>query len=126
MVQDIRNLTEGRGADYVFEAIGIPAVQEKSLEAVRPAGTVVLVGVSPMGSGTNLPGAIITRQEKTVTGSYYGTANTARDFPLYAELFLKGKLDLERLISRTYKLEQINTAYADMLAGEIARGVIYF
>ena len=86
----------------------------------------MLVGVSPMGSGTNLPGAIITRQEKTVTGSYYGTANTARDFPLYAELFLKGKLDLERLISRTYKLEQINTAYADMLAGEIARGVIYF
>lgn len=126
VVQDIRNLTEGRGADYVFEAIGIPAVQEQSLEAVRPAGTVVLVGVSPMGSGTNLPGAIITRQEKTVTGSYYGTANTARDFPLYAELFLKGKLDLERLISRTYKLEQINTAYADMLAGEIARGVIYF
>jgi len=126
VVQDIRNLTEGRGADYVFEAIGKPAVQELSLEAVRPAGTVVLVGVSPMGSGTNLPGAIITRQEKTVTGSYYGTANTARDFPLYAELFLKGKLDLGRLISKKYKLEQINDAYADMLAGEIARGVIYF
>ena len=55
-VRDIRHLTEGRGADYVFEAIGIPAVQEQCLEAVRPAGTVVLVGVSPMGSGTNLPG----------------------------------------------------------------------
>lgn len=126
VVQDIKNLTEGRGADYVFEAIGIPSVQEQSLEAARPAGTLVLVGVSPMGSGTNLPGAIITRQEKTVIGSYYGTANTARDFPLYADLFLKGKLDLERLISRKYKLEQINQAYADMLAGEIARGVIYF
>lgn len=126
VVRDIRDLTEGRGADYVFEAIGIPAVQEQCLEAVRPAGTVVLVGVSPMGSGTNLPGAIITRQEKTVVGSYYGTANTARDFPLYADLFLKGKLDLERLISKKYKLEQINEAYADMLAGKIARGVIYF
>jgi len=126
VVKDIRNLTEGRGADYVFEAIGIPAVQEQSLEAVRPAGTVVLVGVSPMGSGTNLPGAIITRQEKTVTGSYYGTANTARDFPLYADLFLAGKLDLKRLISKTYKLDQINEAYEDMLAGQIARGVIRF
>ncbi|HSG18719.1 MAG TPA: Zn-dependent alcohol dehydrogenase [Anaerolineae bacterium] len=126
VVQDIRDLTEGRGADYVFEAIGIPAVQELSLEAARPAGTVVLVGVSPMGSGTNLPGAIITRQEKTVTGSYYGTANTARDFPLYADLFLKGRLDLNGLISRKYRLEQINEAYADMLAGEMARGVIYF
>jgi Zn-dependent alcohol dehydrogenase len=126
VVHDVRNLTEGRGADYVFEAIGIPAVQEQCLDAVRPGGTVVLVGVSPMGSGTNLPGAIITRQEKTVTGSYYGTSNTARDFPVYADLYLKGRLDLDRLISKTYRLEQINEAYADMLGGEIARGVIVF
>jgi len=126
VTESIRKLTEGRGADYVFEAIGLPAVQEQSLEAVRPGGTLTLVGVAPMGSGTNLPGAILTRQEKTVTGSYYGTANTARDFPLYADLYLKGKLDLERLISKTYALEQINEAYADMLSGEIARGVIVF
>lgn len=122
----IHHLTEGRGADYVFEAIGIPAVQEQCLEAVRPGGTIVLVGVAPMGSNTNLPGAIITRQEKTVTGSYYGTANTTRDFPLYADLYLKGKLDLDRLVSKTYSLDQINEAYADMLSGEIARGVIIF
>jgi S-(hydroxymethyl)glutathione dehydrogenase / alcohol dehydrogenase len=122
----IRSLTAGRGADYAFEAIGIPAVQEQCLDAVRPGGTAVLVGVSPMGSGTNLPGAVITRQEKTVTGSYYGSANTARDFPLYAELYRQGKLDLGRLISRTYPLEQINEAYQEMLGGEIARGVIVF
>ena len=126
VIQDIRKLTDGRGADYVFEAIGIPAVQELCLDAARPGGTVVLVGISPMGSGTNLPGAIITRQEKTVTGSYYGTANTARDFPLYAGLYLKGKLDLGRLITKSYSLEQINEAYADMLKGEMARGVIIF
>jgi NDMA-dependent alcohol dehydrogenase len=125
-IHQIRNLTEGRGADYVFEAIGIPAVQEQCLEATRPGGTLVLVGVAPMGSGTNLPGAILTRQEKTVTGSYYGTANTARDFPLYADLYLQNKLDLGRLISKTYSLEQVNQAYADMLSGEIARGVIIF
>jgi NDMA-dependent alcohol dehydrogenase len=125
-VTDIRGLTEGRGADYVFEAIGLPAVQEQCLEATRPGGMLVLVGVAPMGSGTNLPGAILTRQEKTVTGSYYGTANTARDFPLLADLYLKGKLDLGRLISKTYPLAQVNEAYADMLSGEIARGVIVF
>lgn len=125
-VADIRSMSEGRGADYVFEAIGAPAVQEQCLEATRPGGTLVLVGVSPMGSSTNLPGAIITRQEKTVTGSYYGTADTARDFPHYADLYLSGALDLDRLVSRTYSLEQINQAYADMLSGEIARGVILF
>src|SRR5574341_1256529 len=122
----IRALTGGRGADYVFEAIGIPAVQEQCLDAARPGGVIVLAGISPMGSATNLPGAIITRQEKTVMGSYYGTANTARDFPLYADLYLKGKLDLGRLISKTYALEQINEAYADMLSGAVARGVIVF
>jgi S-(hydroxymethyl)glutathione dehydrogenase/alcohol dehydrogenase len=109
-----------------FEAIGIPAVQEQCLDAVRPGGTVVLVGISPMGSNTNLPGTIITRQEKTVTGSYYGTADTARDFPLYVDLYLKGKLDLDRLISNSYLLDQINEAYADMLSGEVARGMIVF
>lgn len=123
---EIRRLTEGRGADYVFEAIGLPTVQEQCLDAVRPGGTVVLVGISPMGSDTNLPGAIITRQEKTVTGSYYGTANTARDFPLFANLYRQGRLDLDRLVSKTYSLDQINTAYADMLSGEVARGVIVF
>ncbi len=123
-VDSIRRMTSGRGADYVFEAIGSPPVQEECLAAVRPGGTVVLAGVAPMGSGTNLPGAIITRQEKTITGTYYGSANPARDFPLYADLYRQGKLDLDRLISRTYRLDQINEAYADMLNGEVARGLI--
>ena len=125
-VRAIQNLTEGRGADTVFEAIGLPAVQETCLAAARPGGLVVLAGIAPMGSATNLPGALITRQEKTVTGCYYGSANPARDFPLYADLYRRGLLDLDRLISRTYPLEAINAAYADMLGGEIARGLIVF
>ncbi len=125
-VKSIRALTGGRGADYVFEAVGIPALQEQGFEAVRPGGTLVLVGLSAMGTGTNLPGAVIARREKTITGSYYGTANTARDFPLFVELYQQGKLDLDSLISQTYPLDQINNAYADMLSGETARGVILF
>jgi S-(hydroxymethyl)glutathione dehydrogenase/alcohol dehydrogenase len=126
VVADVGGMTGGRGADYVFEAVGIPALQEEALQATRPGGTVVLVGLTSMGSGTNLPGAIITRQEKTVTGSYYGSANTVRDFPLYADLYLKGQLDLDRLVTRTYSLDQINEGYAEMLEGEIARGLIVF
>jgi NDMA-dependent alcohol dehydrogenase len=124
--ETVRQLTAGRGADYVFEAIGLPAVQEQCFEAVRPGGLLVLVGIAPTGSKTNLPGAIIARQEKTVTGAYYGAANPVRDFPGYAELYLQGKLDLDRLVSKTYSLEQINLAYSDMLTGKIARGVIVF
>ena len=125
-VEAIRALTEGRGADYVFDATGIPAVQEQCLEAVRPGGLVVFAGLAPMGSSTNLPGAVLTRQEKTVTGTYYGTAHPLRDFPHYAHLYLQGKLNLDRLITKTYTLDQINEAYADLLAGQLARGVVVF
>ncbi len=125
-VRAIKKLTGGRGAGTVFEAVGSTAVQEECLEAVRPGGTVIYVGMSPMGSSTNLPGAIIARQEKTVTGSYYGSANTARDFPLYVDFYRQGQLDLESLISRRYPLENINEAYAEMLSGKTARGLIVF
>lgn len=122
----VRDLTEGRGADYVFEAVGTPELQEQCLDAARPGGVVILAGLSPMGSSTNLPGALITRQEKTILGSYYGSADTVRDFHLFSDLYLKGRLNLESLISKKYKLEQINQAYADMLSGNIARGLIVF
>ncbi|MDR3689466.1 MAG: Zn-dependent alcohol dehydrogenase [Fimbriimonas sp.] len=126
VVETIREMTEGRGADYVFEAVGIPAVQEMCLEATRPGGSIVFAGIAPMGSSTNLPGAVLTRQEKTVMGSYYGTADPARDFPRFADLYLDGKLDLDRLVTRRYRLEEINDAYADMLAGSVSRGVVVF
>ena len=123
-LEEVRGLTEGRGADYVFETTGLPEIQTLCLEAARPGGAVILVGLAPMGSTTELPGSLITRQEKTVMGSYYGTASAARDFPLYADLHLKGRIDLSALISRTYSLEEVNQAFADMLSGRQARGVI--
>lgn len=126
LIEEIRTLTQGRGADYAFEAVGISAVQEQSLAAIRPGGTAVFSGLSPMGSATNLPGAILVREEKTVKGSYYGTANPPLDFLRYAAFFEEGRLPLDRLISRTYGLEQINEAFKDMLAGTTRRGIIRF
>jgi len=125
-IEMIRELTEGRGADYVFETTGLTEVQELCLEATRPGGTVVLAGLAPMSSTTRLPGSLITREEKTVAGCYYGTANTARDFPLFAKLHLQKKIDLEKLISKTYPLDKINEAFEAMLSGTQARGVILF
>jgi Zn-dependent alcohol dehydrogenase len=122
----IRKFTEGRGADYVFEAIGIPSVQEQCLEAVRPGGSLILAGLSPMGSLTNFPGAILTRQEKTVTGTYYGSSDPTQDFPRFAHLHLDRKIDLSRLIAQTYPLSAINEAFAAMNQGKTARGVIVF
>ncbi len=122
----IRDLTGGRGADHAFEAIGIPAVQEMSLDLIRPGGTLVLAGLAPMGSATNFPSAVITRQEKVVKGSYYGSVSARRDFPLLLDLYMAGRLKLDELISQEYPLSQINVAFDKMLSGEVARGVIVF
>lgn len=125
-IEAIKDLTRGRGADYAFEAVGAPAVQELALDAIRPGGTLVLVGLAPMGSVTNLPGAVLTREEKSVVGSYYGSANTRRDFPMMLDLYIAGKIKLDELISREYTLDGINQAYAALLSGEVARSVIVF
>ncbi|MAU10296.1 MAG: alcohol dehydrogenase [Anaerolineaceae bacterium] len=125
-VAAIRKLTGGRGADHVFESVGLARLQEEGLEATRPGGTLTLVGLSPMGTATNLPGAVLTRTEKTVRGSYYGSVSPKRDFPRFLDMYQAGRLKLDELISKKYPLEQINEAYADMLSGTVARGVIVF
>jgi S-(hydroxymethyl)glutathione dehydrogenase/alcohol dehydrogenase len=124
VIEKVRALTQGRGTDHAFEAVGVPALQELAFELARPGGTVTLAGLSPMGSGTNLPGAQIVRQEKTIKGSYYGSVNAARDFAKLIEFYSAGTLKLDELITRRYSLEQINEAFSDMLRGKLARGVI--
>ena len=79
-----------------------------------------------MGTGTNLPGAVIVRQEKTIKGSYYGSVHARRDFPLFLDLYMAGKLPLDKLVTHHYKLDQINEAFAAMLGGSGARGIIHF
>ncbi len=78
VIEAVRRLTDSRGADVAFEAVGLPQLQIECVEAARPGGKAVFVGLSPMGSSTDLSGAKIVRQEKIVMGSYYGSAHTAR------------------------------------------------
>lgn len=125
-VSEIQALTSGRGADHVFESVGLSALQETAFDAVRPGGTLTLVGLTPVGSGTNLPGSVITRTEKVIRGSFYGSVNTSRDFPLFLDLYQAGQLKLEELVSRRWQLDEINEAYQDLLTGDVARGVIVF
>jgi Zn-dependent alcohol dehydrogenase len=124
--EQVRALTGGRGVDYAFEAVGLSVLQELTLDLVRPGGMAVLAGLSPMGTSTNFPGAVLTRTEKTVKGSYYGSVSPSRDFPLLLDLYAAGRLKLDELITGTYRLDQINAAYDAMLTGEVARGIIVF
>lgn len=125
-VAAVRSLTGGRGADYVFEAVGHEAIQMQCVQAARPGGRAVFVGLAPMGRTIPLDTAALTREEKVVQGSYYGSVDSARDFPMLLALYRSGRLPLDSLITGHFPLEQINEAYAALLRGEGGRTLIVF
>jgi NDMA-dependent alcohol dehydrogenase len=120
----VRDLTNGRGADYAFVAAGVGDLFGRAFVSARPGGTVVCIGLPAEGVTVSLPGPELVREEKIVTGSLYGSCRPHDDMPLLLDLYTAGRLDLDRLVSRTYPLEAVNQAFADMNAGEVARGVL--
>ncbi len=125
-IKKIYDLCKEIKIDYAFEAAGDPASQELAIECLRPGGTASFIGIPPVKSRTNFSAAALTRQEKTIKGSYYGTKNTVKDLMNYELLYHNKELDLDSLISNIYKLDEINEAYANLLKGEHLRGVIVF
>ena len=123
---DVLARTANRGADYVFEAVGNPALQRACLEFTSPGGQLTFVGLAANDATIALPSTGITRTEKIVTGSIFGSADTNRDFAAYADHYLAGRLPIDRLIGHRYPLDAINSAINDMLAGAAGRGVILF
>lgn len=120
----IKKITDGIGADYTFEAFGSAETVHTAYNSVRKGGTVVVVGLTPLGDDATIDANRLTRQEITMKGTYYGSVRPAVDMPTMVDLYQTGKIDIDRLITRTYKLEDINKAYADMESGAIGRGVI--
>ena len=125
-IQELRAMTHGKGADHVFEAVGKVRLQEMALEMTRPGGRLTFVGLAGNDDLLSLSAANLTRDEKTIAGSIFGSARTDRDLSRYAEYYLDGLLPLDELVTRRYPLEAINTAVADMMSGQPGRGVILF
>jgi len=118
-----RSLTAGRGADVVIEAAGMPAGFRLSLEAVRPGGQVVWLGKTGVGAEVAFRwGSLM--QEKHITRSSYGGARPAQDFPLLAQTYLDGRLNLDDMISARIGLADINEGFAALKRGETVRSVI--
>jgi len=121
-VERIRALTRA-GVDFSFECVGKPETIAQAFDAIRPGGMTVVSGGVPRGQKVSIDGFSLLLQ-KVLTGATEGATVPARDIPLYVELFMAGKLPIDRLISRTYSLDQINEAFAAFERGEIIRGVI--
>jgi len=120
----VRSLTAGQGADYAIEAAGRPELVTMAFEATARGGTIVSVGIPAATATVALPGPDLVRHEKVVTGSLYGSCRPRQDMPAILDRYADGDLPLDLLVSRTYQLQDINEAFRDMLAGELARGVI--
>ena len=118
-----RAATDGRGADVVIEAAGVPAGFALSVEAVRPGGQVIWLGKT--GVDAQVPfrwGSLM--QEKRITRSSYGGARPAQDFPLLAQAALDGRLDLGAMISARIGLAEIDAGFAALKRGETVRSVM--
>ena len=121
----ILELTDGYGADYAFEAVGTPRTIEQALSSVHRGGTAVVIGASPAGSKVTLDTSSI-QPERVLMGSSFGGVKQLADVPLLIDLYMAGKLKLDELISKALPLEEINTAFALMKSGEVARSVIVY
>lgn len=121
----VLELTDGRGADYVFVTVGSTVAGEQAFAMLRPGGQAVIVGIPETGAKVSLEvGRFIS--ERTITGSPMGSTVLSVDIPRLVDLYQSGRLKLDELITRTYPLEEINEAIESMERGEALRNVIVF
>ncbi len=123
--ETILELTDG-GVDMAIDAFGHPATTRDAYAATRKGGTCVVIGLAPEGFDAEIPMVDIVRNQKTVVGSYYGSASPHETFRVLLDFYRSGKLDIDGLAVRDYPLEKINEAYDDLESGADGRGVIVF
>jgi S-(hydroxymethyl)mycothiol dehydrogenase len=123
-VAAIRAATDGNGADVCIEAIGLPDVYRQAFEARDLAGTVVLVGVPRPDMEMTLPFIEMFGRGGSLKSSWYGDCLPSRDFPMLIDLFLQGRLDLDRFVSETIALDDVEEAFHKMERGEVLRSVV--
>jgi S-(hydroxymethyl)mycothiol dehydrogenase len=123
-VEGIRALTQGNGADVVIEAIGRPETYRQAFYARDLAGTVVLVGVPTPDMRIELPLLDVFGRGGALKSSWYGDCLPERDFPVLIDLYLQGRLPLDKFVSETIALDAVEEAFAKMERGEVLRSVV--
>ncbi len=123
-VERIRELTGGFGADVVIEAIGRPETYEQAFYARDLAGTVVLVGVPTPRMRLDMPLLDFFGRGGALKSSWYGDCLPERDFPMLTDLYLQGRLPLDKFVTETIGLDDVEEAFAKMERGEVLRSVV--
>jgi S-(hydroxymethyl)glutathione dehydrogenase / alcohol dehydrogenase len=123
-IQQVKDITGGRGADYVFVTVGNAAAVQQGYAMSGPRGMTVVVGLPPLGATIPLPAFM--GGERMVTSSNMGTTKLSVEVPKLVDLYKTGKLMLDELITARYPLVKINEAIDSVMAGRALRNVIVF
>jgi Zn-dependent alcohol dehydrogenase len=123
---EIRRLTDGRGADYVLVTVGRAEAVERGLVCVRRGGTVVVVGMPPSGETFSVEAVTLANDDVRVLGSKMGSARLSSAVPQLVEHYEQGRLELAALVSARYPLDEINEALEASRRGDTLRNVIVF
>jgi S-(hydroxymethyl)glutathione dehydrogenase/alcohol dehydrogenase len=119
-----RELTDGRGADFAFDAVGRSEVVETLMKATRNGGTTVMVGIPSTEDVLTVRALVHAFYEKKLVGCYLGSANPYRDFSRILDLWRTGRLDLGSMVTARRPLAEINDAVADLRRGTGVRTVL--
>jgi S-(hydroxymethyl)mycothiol dehydrogenase len=125
-VAAVRRLTDGFGADVCIEAVGNATVMQQAFDARDLAGTLVQVGVPTPDMRIDMPMIEFFGRGGSLKPSWYGDCLPSRDFPMLIDLYLQGRLDLDRFVSETIPLDGIEEAFHRMERGEVLRSVVVF
>ncbi|RZS90920.1 S-(hydroxymethyl)mycothiol dehydrogenase [Motilibacter rhizosphaerae] len=126
VVEAVRSLTDGFGADVVIDAVGRPETWKQAFYARDLAGTVVLVGVPSPEMTLELPLLDVFGRGGALKSSWYGDCLPSRDFPMLLDLFQQGRLPLDRFVSEEIGVGDVEEAFDKMHRGEVLRSVVVF
>tara|TARA_R110002167_G_scaffold200685_1_gene404119 strand:+ start:243 stop:1373 length:1131 start_codon:yes stop_codon:yes gene_type:complete len=121
LIKDIQN-----GVDYTFESVGNERVLQQAYAATRRGGTTITIGLPHPSKMFSVPAVSLVAEERTIKGSYMGSAVPRRDLPRFIAMYQAGLLPVDKLRSSTIQLDEINAAFDALATGTAVRQVITF
>jgi alcohol dehydrogenase len=124
-IEQVRDATQG-GVEFAFEMAGSTRALETAYRITRRGGTTVTAGLSHPAHDFCVRHVSLVTEERTIKGSYLGSCAPGRDIPRYVELYQSGRLPVDRLLSERFGLDEINTGFDRLAAGESLRQMVIF
>lgn len=125
VMEKVRDITRGEMADYAFEVIGSTEAIKQAMLTTKRGGTTVVVGVTPAGAELTIDPDFL-HLDRVLMGCTYGSCYPRADMPMLIDLYMARRLKLDELISATFKIDDINTAFEVLDQGEVARSIIRY